>query len=63
MQINRLNRCPRCRREPSFNKLFNIKLDPIGYEVECYDCGFHSGRCETREEAVAKWNEMTEEIK
>jgi UTP-glucose-1-phosphate uridylyltransferase len=29
------------------------------YEVECYDCGLHTGYCKTYEEAIAKWNELT----
>lgn len=55
----KINRCPKCGRKPSFNKLFNIKFEPIGYEVECYDCELSTGRLDTLDEAEAKWNELT----
>lgn len=53
-----INRCPKCGREPEV-KRFEQNCVLIGYEVECFDCGLHTGRCKTYEEAVAKWNEMT----
>lgn len=54
-----INRCPKCGREPS---VFIDEQDfvTIGVEIWCSDCGLHTGRCDTHEEAVAKWNEMTE---
>lgn len=58
-----INRCPECGREPSIDKIFNCHRDFLGYEAECCDCGSYSGRCNTRDEAVAKWNEMTEKMK
>lgn len=58
-----INRCPKCGQEPSHCRLFNIKFEPIGYEVECDDCGLHTGHCDTDEEAVAKWNEFTNKMK
>lgn len=59
----KINKCPICGREPSIHKVFNCHRDFLGYEAECYDCVLHTGRYKTREEAVAKWNEMTEKIK
>lgn len=53
-----INRCPKCDREPSVITL-SIAGDTIGYETECYDCGLHTGSCETTDEAIAKWNELT----
>ncbi len=64
-----INRCPKCGREPSAIKLFKLDNErncfyalKNGWEAECYDCGLHTGRCDTREEAVAKWNELTKGI-
>lgn len=53
-----INRCPKCGREPEVKRI-ERDFVKIAYEVECYDCCLHSGRCETHAEAVAKWNEMT----
>lgn len=53
-----INRCPKCGGEPKVIRLVR-NFVKFAYEVECYDCGFLSERCGTREEAVAKWNEMT----
>lgn len=52
-----INRCPKCGREPSMIKIKSITN--YGVEVECYDCGLHSGCCDTKEEAIKKWNELT----
>lgn len=61
-----INRCPKCGREPSVIKLLKLNIARIflyalknGWEAECYDCGLHTGRYDTLEEAVANWNEMT----
>lgn len=57
----KINRCPCCGREPSEIILTGI-LDESqvpGYELECYDCGLHSGRCDAEDEAIKKWNELT----
>lgn len=52
-----INRCPKCGRKPSVILLSRYpKL--LGYEVECYDCGLHTGRCKTHNEAVTKWNAL-----
>lgn len=63
-----INRCPKCGREPLIIKVCvkteDDKFEHIGFEFECYTCCLHSGLCETFEEAVAKWNELTKgEIK
>lgn len=50
--------CPKCGRGPSVIT-WSIAGDNIGYEAECYDCGLHTGRCDTKEEAIKKWNELT----
>jgi hypothetical protein len=56
-----INKCPKCGREPSnIELIIPLKtLNILGYEIECYDCGLHSGRCDTEEEAINKWNELT----
>lgn len=56
-----INQCPKCGREPSNIELINpLKtLEILGYEIECYDCGLHTGSCKTQDEAVTKWNELT----
>jgi hypothetical protein len=62
-----INRCPKCGRKPSIfdrAKLTKeLKLVDVGVEAECYDCGLRTVRCKTRDEAVAKWNELTNKIK
>lgn len=57
----KINKCPKCGGDPSNVELINPfkTLEILGYEVECYDCGLHSGRCDTEEEAITKWNELT----
>jgi predicted RNA-binding Zn-ribbon protein involved in translation (DUF1610 family) len=57
-----INRCPKCGREPEVIRL-ERRFVKISYEVECYDCGLHAGRYETRDEAVEKWNELTKKRK
>lgn len=53
-----INRCPKCGREPSEIGTFN-PASGKGYEIECYDCGLHTGTFAYYEDAVEKWNEMT----
>jgi hypothetical protein len=57
-----INRCPKCGREPVILiARNNDESESIyGYRAECFDCELHTGCCETHEEAVAKWNELTE---
>lgn len=57
----KINKCPKCGREPSI-LIWRRNDDEetiSGYEAECYDCGLHTGCCETRNEAITKWNELT----
>lgn len=54
----KINRFPKCGRKPS------VLIDEedfviIGVEIWCSDCGLNTGRCETYDEAVIKWNELT----
>ncbi len=63
-----ISRCPKCRREPSVIRLAPVTMNIIDvdakdfkYEVECYDCGLHTGGCRTLDEAVAKWSQITHE--
>ena len=58
-----INPCPRCGWSPSEITHYTADDDLFNYEIECHDCGLHTGRCETRDVAVAKWNELTEERK
>lgn len=60
-----INRCPKCGREPEFEKFFKFSEDLggfyfAGWKYRCLNCGLNTGRCDTHEEAVAKWNELTE---
>lgn len=57
-----VERCPKCGRDPSVITL-SIAGDTIGYEAECYECGLHTGRCETRDEAIEEWNKMIRGLK
>lgn len=57
----KINKCPKCGREPSEVQLIHPlskSQEILGYEVECYDCGLHTGSCETRDEAATKWNAL-----
>jgi hypothetical protein len=57
-----INQCPRCGREPC--EWINEKdFHAIGYEFSCGSCGFCTGSCKTYDEAVAKWNELTNKTK
>lgn len=60
-----INRCPKCGREPIILiwRRDDDEETISGYEAECYDCCLHTGCCKTREEAVTKWNELTEVMK
>jgi hypothetical protein len=50
-----INRCPKCGREPKM-----IKYVMAGDELECYSCGLRTGVCFNFDEAVTKWNALTE---
>ena len=54
----KINPCPICGREPGV-WIHEADFYTIGYEFSCGGCGFYTGSCETRDEAVTKWNEMT----
>jgi len=56
----KINRCPKCGREPSVIRIKSV-ID-YGVEVECYDCGLRAGVCLNFDEAVTRWNELTEVI-
>ena len=58
--MNNPKRCPKCGREPSAITYSNYLSAFAGYELECYDCGLHTGKCDSYEEAVDKWNELVE---
>jgi hypothetical protein len=62
-----INRCPECGREPLIYRATPIiRFDhttisgDTKYVCHCYPCGLRV-KSNTRDEAVAKWNEMTEE--
>ena len=52
----RINRCPKCGREPKLMEW----LESGQYEVECPNCLDYSGGFDTPDEAIVKWNEITE---
>lgn len=59
-----INPCPRCGRKPELEKYFKYSKDIgdfyfAGWRYQHLNCCLHTGCCETREEAVTKWNEMT----
>jgi hypothetical protein len=54
-----INRCPKCGREPVVARIVNDRYVLLGYQVDCDDCCLHTGRYGTRDEAIAKWNELT----
>lgn len=51
----KINNCPKCGREP----VLYADLDYNGWRLQCRYCGLVTECFETRDEAVAKWNEMT----
>lgn len=53
-----INRCPKCGGEPVYMKMY-AGVFFCGYRVECFACRLHTGCCKTKDEAIAKWNEMT----
>lgn len=53
-----INRCPKCGREPVSTEMYAGEFY-LGWRVECLRCKLHTCTCESRSEAVAKWNEMT----
>ena len=56
-----INRCPKCGREPKIycgEALLNGILRDV--KIMCDDCWLYTGICETLDEAVEKWNKMTE---
>lgn len=59
----KINKCPKCGREPSvFSKATitkELRMENVRVEAECYDCGLHTGSCNTHDEAIEKWNELT----
>jgi hypothetical protein len=54
-----INRCPKCGQEPILAEECAIEFS-LGWLVECFHCGLHTRRYETRDEAVTKWNALTE---
>lgn len=58
-----INRCPKCGREPDVLVLMDADYDIEGYLFGCPYCDLYTGCCETENESIAKWNEMTEEMK
>lgn len=57
----KINPCPKCGREPVSMRVFTNMLFR-GWRVKCLDCELHTGCCETRDEAVEKWNELTKGV-
>lgn len=55
-----INRCQKCGREPRvYCGEALLKGEMRDVSIECENCGLHTGSCNTRAEAIAKWNEMT----
>lgn len=57
----KINLCPICGREPVELKYSSISRKVIGYKIFCDFCCTTSGMWKTRQKAVKKWNEVTEE--
>lgn len=60
----KINRCPKCGQEPVvLIARNNDESESIcGYRAECYDCDILANIGNTKAEAIAKWNEITEVI-
>ena len=55
----KINRCPKCGREPATFKVYDYVENKFGYEIGCYECEIQTEVVKTRDEAVARWNEIT----
>jgi hypothetical protein len=60
-----INRCPRCILKPESEICFKFdmvinKMCFVGWRISCINCCFNTDIYETIDEAVAKWNELTE---
>lgn len=58
-----INPCPKCGRDASVAKIIDYMRYKFGYEIGCYDCKIRTEVIKTRDEAIAKWNELTEKMK
>jgi hypothetical protein len=58
----KINRCPKCGREPVEVKYSSISRKVIGYKILCDFCFTTSGVWKTRPKAIAKWNEITKGV-
>lgn len=59
----KLKPCPFCGGEAEMQPWkYNWKLDGFIYDIVCLHCGcsFKASYCETKEEAIAKWNARAE---
>lgn len=55
----KLNRCPKCGRDPIIAKIINGKYELEGFQIDCDDCCLHTGCIPHYVDAVEKWNEIT----
>jgi hypothetical protein len=55
----KINRCPKCGREPIIAKIINGNYELSGFQIDCDDCCLHTGCIPHYVDAVAKWNELT----
>lgn len=52
----KVNKCPKCGREPQYHTLLFSGL----YEVKCPHCKINSGLFKTPQKAVQEWNKLTD---
>jgi hypothetical protein len=59
-----INRCPTCGRKPNifFTEGINVKNEYTSFSFECSCCGLYTDQCDTHDEAVAKWNALTNNL-
>jgi hypothetical protein len=57
-----INRCPECGRVPIVSKIVDANNDFLGFQIDCDDCCLHTGCTPFYEDAVAKWNALTNNL-
>jgi hypothetical protein len=58
-----INQCPKCGQVPNVSRVQGSRILIPSYQILCYKCKLESERCTTFDEAIAKWNELTNKIK
>lgn len=55
----KINTCPKCGGGPNEILYRDGQMKSFDFEFVCYLCGLRTGKCPSEEQAVEKWNELT----